>query len=169
MRITLLCARSQSVLSGYRCVQHDMHEDKTGSDKLSREQTLCLDTTDTCIVHKQTNRDCASRATTTLTDQLHQACCTNREKYNKHAVTRQQAGKNNLVNVGRCTNLITLLDLCVSSQHSPNAVTRLSHNSIGHGRGRCKYGCCRMFISTNSIQHDCFCETCTLERHRHCV
>ena len=62
---------------------------------------LSLDTSDTCIVHKQTNRDCASRATTTLTDQLHQACSTNREKNNKDAATRQQAGRNNLVNVGR--------------------------------------------------------------------
>ena len=48
-------------------------EDKTVSDKLSWERTLSLNTTDTCIVHKKTNRDGASRATTTLTDQLHQA------------------------------------------------------------------------------------------------
>ena len=61
---------------------------------------LSLDTTETCIVHKQTNRDCASRATTTLTDQLHQACGTNKEKNNKDSATRKQAGRNNLVNVG---------------------------------------------------------------------
>ena len=36
-------------------------EDKTGSDKLSWEQALSLEPTDTCIVHKQTNKDCASR------------------------------------------------------------------------------------------------------------
>ena len=88
-------------------------EDKKRSDKLSWEQTLILDTTDRCIVHKQTNRDCAARATTTLTGQLHQACGTNREKNNKDAATRQQAGRKNLVSV--------------------NTVTRLSHNSIGHG------------------------------------
>ena len=76
-------------------------EDKTASDKLSWEQAPSLDTTDTCIVHKQTNRDCASRATTTLTDQLHQACSTNKEKNNKDAATRRQVGKNNLVNVGQ--------------------------------------------------------------------
>ena len=62
---------------------------------------LSLDTKDTCIVHKQTNRDCASRATTTLTTQLHQARSTNKEKNNTVAATRQQAGKTNLVNVGR--------------------------------------------------------------------
>ena len=38
----------------------------------------------------------------------------------------------------------------MSSQHSPNTVTRLSHNSIGHG-GR--YGCSRMFISTAAAQN----------------
>ena len=37
------------------------------------------------------------------------------------------------MSVGRQTNLITLLDLCVSSQHSPNTVARLSQNSKGHG------------------------------------
>ena len=76
-------------------------EDKTGSDKLSWEHTLSLDTTDTCIVHKRTNKDCASRATTTLTDQLHQARSTNRERNNKDAATRQQTRRNNLVNVGQ--------------------------------------------------------------------
>ena len=76
-------------------------EDKTGSDKFGWEQTLSLDTTGTCIVHKHANRDCASRATTTLTDQRHQACSANREKNNKDAATRQQAGRNNLVNVGQ--------------------------------------------------------------------
>ena len=60
------------------------------------------------------------------------------EKKNKDAATRQQAGRNNLVNVGQWTNFVTLLDLCVSSQHSPNTVTRLSHNSRGLG-GRCEY------------------------------
>ena len=56
---------------------------------------LSLDATDTCIVHKQTNRDRASRATATLTTQPHQAFGTK-----KGAATRQQAGRNNLVNVG---------------------------------------------------------------------
>ena len=71
--------------------RHD--EDKTGFEKLTWEQTLSLDTTDTCIVHKQTNGDCASRATTTLTNPLNQACNRNREKNNKDAATRQQAGR----------------------------------------------------------------------------
>ena len=47
---------------------------------------------------------------TTLTTQLHQACSTNKEKNIKDAATRQQAGRNNLVNAGQKTNLITLLD-----------------------------------------------------------
>ena len=46
--------------------------------------------------------------------------------------------------MGRKTNLITLLDLCVSSQY---CLPTLSHDSIGYG-GRCEYGCERMFIST---------------------
>ena len=98
-------------------------ENKKQSDKLSWEQTLSLDTTDTCIVYKQTNGDCA----TTKTDLMEG------RKTNKEPATRQQAGRNNLVSAGRQKNLITPLDLCVSSQHSPNTVTRLSHNSIGHG------------------------------------
>ena len=108
-------------------------EDKTGSDKLSWDKTLSLDTTDTCIVHKQTNGDCASRTTTTLTDPLHQACSTNREKNNKDAATRQQARRNNLVNVSQETDSITTLELCVSCQHSPNTVVRLSQNPTGDG------------------------------------
>ena len=115
------------------------------------QQGLSLDTTDTCIVHKQTNRDCASRATTTLTTRLHQAWSTNRGENNKDAATRQQAERNNLVNVGQWIFLITLLVLCVSFQHSPNTVTRLSQNSIGHG-GRCNCGCHRMFISTHRLK-----------------
>ena len=35
--------------------------------------------------------------------------------------------------VAQQTNLITLLDMCVSSQHSLNTVTRLSHKSRNHG------------------------------------
>ena len=88
---------------------------------------LSLDTTDTCIVHKQTNRDCPSRETTTLTPQQHQACSTNKEKKNKDATTRQHAGKNNLVNVGKKTNLITLLRFVrvipTFSQHCRKTVT----------------------------------------------
>ena len=60
---------TQSVLSGHRCVQHDML--RTNSD-----QGLSLDTTDACIVHKQPNRDSASCATTSLTIQLQLACTT---------------------------------------------------------------------------------------------
>ena len=74
-------------------------KDKTGSDKLSWEQTLSLWTTDASIVHKQTNSDCASRATTTLTDPVHQACSTNKDKNNKDAATRQQAERKTLVNL----------------------------------------------------------------------
>ena len=47
--------------------------------------------------------------------------------------------------MGRKKNLITLLDLCLSSQH-------LSHNSTGHG-GRCKNGSYKIFISTEML-HD---------------
>ena len=40
MRITLCCNLSQSVLSIYRCVQHDMLKTKKGSGKLGWNQTL---------------------------------------------------------------------------------------------------------------------------------
>ena len=54
MRVTLRCTLSQSVLSENRCVRHDMLKTKKGSDKLSWDQTLSLDTTDTRIADKQT-------------------------------------------------------------------------------------------------------------------
>ena len=54
---------------------------------------------------QQIRASCTSKQTgTTLTDQLQQACSTNREKNNKDAATHQQAGRNNLVNVGQQTN-----------------------------------------------------------------
>ena len=57
----------------------------------------------TCLVHKQ--GECASHATTTVTTRQQQACGTNREKTNKDAATRQQAGMNNLVNLGSTDKL----------------------------------------------------------------
>ena len=59
--ITLGCTQSRSVLSGYRCVQHDMLRTKGEliDSQLGENSDLgmSLDTTDTCIVHMQTNRD----------------------------------------------------------------------------------------------------------------
>ena len=100
-------------------------EDKTGFDKLRWEQTLSLDTTDTCIVHKQTNKDCTSRATTTLTDQLHQACSTNREENNKDVASacgkeqpRQRGPTDKLNYTSRFTRVIpTLSRDCHTTQH----------------------------------------------------
>ena len=116
------CTPTQSVPRGFRCVQYIRL-----NNGIYLKATLSLDTTDRCIVHKQTNRDCASRATASLTTQQHQACSTNRVKNNKDLATRQQAGRNNLVHVGPRTNLITLLDSCVSSltfsQHCHKTVT----------------------------------------------
>ena len=93
---------------------------------------LSIDT-DTCIVHKQTNKDCASFATINSARSATSGVqCKQGEKQQRRC-DASATRKNNLVNVGTQTDLITLLDLCVSSQHSPNTVTRLSHNSIGHG------------------------------------
>ena len=78
---------------------------------------LSLDTTDTCIVHKQTNRDCA----TTKTDLTEVRKTTNR---------RVPDGKEQAQPTLVTRILITLLDLHVSSQH---CLSRLSHNSIVHG------------------------------------
>ena len=85
-----------------RGVRWREEEEGGGRGRVCVQLGLSLeDNRQTCLVHKQTNRDCASRATTTLTDPLHQACSTNRKKINKDAAARQQTGRNNLVNVGR--------------------------------------------------------------------
>ena len=130
MRITLRCTLSQSVLPGYRCVQHDML--RTKRDLTNSDLGLSLDT-DTCIVHKQTNKDCALRATINSDRSATSSVWHKQEEKQPRRRDASATRGNNLVNVGKYTNLITLLDLCVSSQHSPNTVTRLSHNSTSHG------------------------------------
>ena len=85
---------------------------------------LSLDTADTCIVHKQTNGDCA----TTKTDLTEGTKTTETPR----RVSKRE-GTTSSTWVDRQTCLHFLI-LCVSSQHSPpNTVTRLSQNSIGHG------------------------------------
>ena len=88
---------------------------------------------DTCIVHKQTNKDCALRATINSDRSATSGVWHKQEEKQPRRRDASATSGNNLVNVGKYTNLITLLDLCVPSQHSPNTVTRRSHNSIGHG------------------------------------
>ena len=65
--IILGCTQSRSVLSGYRRVQHDMLRTKRelidSQLGANSDLGLSLDTTDTCIVHKQTNRDCVTTKT----------------------------------------------------------------------------------------------------------
>ena len=56
------------------------------------------------------------------------------------------------------TNLITLLDVCVSSQHSPNTVTRLSHNSTSHGVvgvNMVVIGCSSQHVDAVSVPSSC--------------
>ena len=93
---------------------------------------LRLDT-DTCIVHKQTNKDCALRATINSDRSATSGVWHKQGEKQPRRRVASATRKNNLVNVAKYTNLITLLDLCVSSKHSPNTVTRRSHNSKGHG------------------------------------
>ena len=93
---------------------------------------LSLDT-DTCIVHKQPNKDCTLRATINSDRSATSGVYHKQGEKQPRGRDASATRRNNLVNVGKYTNLITLLDLCVSSQQSPNTVTRLSHNSIGHG------------------------------------
>ena len=91
---------------------------------------LSPDTTGTSIVHKQTNRDCASRATTTLTTQLHQACSTNKEK--KTTKTLRRVSKTSSTWAYGQTSLH--FSICACHPNTlPINVARLSHNSIGHG------------------------------------
>ena len=110
-------------------------EDRKGSGKLSWQQTLIW-----VWALIQMRVSCTSRQTriahyaqqSTLTDPLHQACSTNREKNNHDAATRQQPeGTTSSTWANRQTWLH--FDLCESSQYSPNTFTRLSHNSTGHG------------------------------------
>ena len=135
MRVTLRCILSQSVLSRYRCVQHYMlktKRDLTNSAGKKSDLVLSLDT-DTCIVHKQTNKDCTLRATINSDRSATSGVYHKQGEKQPRGRDASATRRNNLVNVGKYTNLITLLDLCVSSQQSPNTVTRLSHNSFGHG------------------------------------
>ena len=56
----------------------------------------------------------------TLTDPLHHACSTNKEKNKKGRLAdgiRQRTGRDDLDRYHTWRNLITLLDLCVSSPH----------------------------------------------------
>ena len=144
MRITLRYILSQSVLSGYRCVQHDMLRTKrnlTNSARTNSDLGLSLDT-DTCIVHKQTNKDCTLRATI---NSDRSATSGVYHKQGEKQPRRRDASptrRNNLVNVGNYTSICAC---------DPNiTVTRLSHNSIGHGVVGVIYGCYRMFISTKT-------------------
>ena len=81
-------------------------------------------------MHKQTNKDCA-----TINSDRSASSSVQHKQGEKQQRGRDASAtrRNNLVNVGKKTNLITLLGLCVSSPLSPNTVTKLSHNSIGHG------------------------------------
>ena len=121
MRITLRCILSQSVLSRYRCVQHDMLRTKrnlTNSARTNSDPGLSLDT-DTCIVHKQTNKDCTLRATINSdrsgTSGVYHKQGEKQPRRRDASATR----RNNLVNVGNYTSICAC--------HPYITVTRLSH------------------------------------------
>ena len=107
-------------------------EDKEGSDKLSWEQTLI-----SVWASIQIRVSCTSKQTriahyaqqSTLTDRLHQACGTNREK-----TTKTPRRVSNQKEQPRQRGQIDKLDYTSICACHPNiTVTRLSHNSIGHG------------------------------------
>ena len=135
MRISLRSILSQSVLSRYRCVQHDMlrtWRDPTNSagNKLwSRSEPR----------YRYLYRAQAGKQGFHITRNnqlwpiryIRRVAQTGRKQPRRRDAS---ATRNNLVNVGKNKKLdYTHLDLCVLSQNSPNTVTRLSHNSIGHG------------------------------------
>ena len=99
MRITLRCVPTQSVPSGFRCVQHDMLRTKRDLT----ETQLGADS-EPCLI-QQRRVSCTSKQTRItqqpkLTSRLDFTCSTNREKNNKDAATRQQAGRNNFIRHG---------------------------------------------------------------------
>ena len=104
-------------------------EDKTGSDKLSWEQTLIWDW---ALI--QIRVSCTSRQTriahyaqqSTLTDPLHQACGTNKEKNNQDAATRQQPER---TTSSTWANTQTWLHFSICACH-PNILPKLSRD--GH-------------------------------------
>ena len=93
--ITLRCTQSRSVLSGHRCVQHEMLRTKrelTDSQLgANSDLGLSLDTTDACIVHKQTKRDCVTTKTA-LTERR-------RKTKMRRCRDASASGKENLINV----------------------------------------------------------------------
>ena len=130
LAMTFWVVRIVHCSSNSQCVSHSAAFCQTQLGTNS-DLGLSLDTS-TCIVHKQTNKDCTFCATI---NSDRSATSSVWHKQGEKQPRRRDASptrRNNLVNVGKYTNLITLLDLCVSSQHFPNTVTRLSHNSIGH-------------------------------------
>ena len=117
MRITLRCTLSQSVLSSYRCLQHDMLKTKgelgADSEPLIQQMRVSCRSKQTRIARKPK-----------LTSRKGEIQQRRRDASVNGKEQPRQRGS---------IDMITLLDLCVSSQQSPNTVTRLSHNSISHG------------------------------------
>ena len=121
MRVALRCTLSQSVLSSYRCLQHDMLKTKgelTDSQLGANSEPLI----------QQMRVSCRSKQTRIA----RQPKLTSRKR------EIQQRRRDSSVNGKEqpcqrgSIDMVTLLDLCVSSQRSPNTITRLSHNSISH-------------------------------------
>ena len=81
---------------------------------------LSLDTTE----YVQTNRDCASRATTTLTTHQHQACSSNREK---PAKTPRRVSKREGTTSSMWVDRQTWLHFSICAHH-PNILPTLSQD-----------------------------------------
>ena len=116
MCITLRCTLSQSVLSSYRCLQHDMLKTKgeLGADSEPLIQQIRV--------------SCTSKETKIA----RQPKLTSRKGEKQQRRRDESASGKEQPRQRGSIDMITLLDLCVSSQQSPNTVTRLSHNSISH-------------------------------------
>ena len=116
MLIALRCTLTQSVLLGFRC------GDTSGLNKKLPESKLGMSlehSGQTCLVHKQTGTAHYAQQST-LTDPLHHAYSTNKEKTTKEdsrTASVSEQGRDNLDRYHSWRNLITLLDLCVSSPH----------------------------------------------------
>ena len=148
MRITLRCTLSQSVLSGHRCVQHDMLRTKgeltdsqQGADSEPWYNTIRVSCTSrqTGIARqpKQTSRKGEKQ------QRRRDAAASGKEQ------PRQRGSIDKLDYTSRFVRVIPTF-----SQHCHETVTLLNKSRYG----RCKYGCCRMFISTLFQSHQTTCD-----------
>ena len=144
MRITLRCTLSQSVPSGYRCVQHDMLWTRSDLTNSAGSRLWALS--------QQIRVSCTSKQTGTAhhaQQQLWPISYIRRvaQTARKTTQTPRRVSKREGTTSSTWAHRQTWLHFSICAGH-PNILPTLSHNLIGHG-GRCRHGWYSMFISTD--------------------